>query len=136
MNDKIKELIKNLREQDNRITENPIFMLQVKERIYGFDDGYSDNHIWLDRGDEIYDEDLIAELNQKDENYDEIDKRYYKCYYREEWLNKMPFFTEVGAKNYIAINGHNLGEHRIYVESGYRNAEWAMIREYFLTLTE
>lgn len=133
----IQKLIKNLREQDNRITSNPIFMVQRKERTYGFDMNYSDDHIWLDRGDEIYDEELIAELNRKDENYDDIDSRYYKCYYRDDWINVQPFFTEVAANQYLDINAHNLDGRencRIYVESGYRNEEWRIIRDYFLTL--
>lgn len=133
----IQKLIKNLREQDNRITNIPIFMVQRKERKYGFDNGYADNHIWLDRGDEVYDEELITELNRKDFDYEDINSRYYKCYYQDDWINVQPFFTEVAANEYIACNGHNLGGRencRIYVESGYRNAEWQMIRDYFLTL--
>jgi excinuclease UvrABC helicase subunit UvrB len=139
MNNQIKELIKNLREQNNRITANPIFTVQRKERIYGLDSSYSDDHIWLDQGDEIYDEDLIMELNRKDYDFEDIDKRYYKCYYRDEWINVQPFFTEVAANRYLDINGHNLGGRencRIYVESGYRNAEWQAIREYFLNLKD
>jgi hypothetical protein len=136
MNTKLAELIKNLREQDNRITANPIFMVQSLNRNYGYDDGYGSGHIWLDRGDEIYDEDLIKELDRKDEEYEEIDSRYYKCYYRDEWINKQPFFTEAAAKEYIRVNGHNLCEPRIYVESGWRNDEWNFIREYFLSLGE
>jgi hypothetical protein len=133
----IKKLIKNLREQDNRITFNPQFMVQRKERTYGFDSNCSDNYIWLDRGDEVCDEDLIAELNRKDSDYEDIDSRYYKCYYRDDWINVQPFFTEVAANEYISCNGHNLGGRencQIYVESGYRNTEWEMIRDYFLTL--
>ncbi len=135
MKPEIKQLIESLRTQDNRITANPIFMVQQKDRTYGFDSSYSDEFIWIDRGDEVYDEDLIAELNHKDEEMEDIDKRYYKCYYRDHWLAVQPFFTEVAAKNYLQINGHNLHEARIYVESGYRNYEWQAIREYFLNLT-
>lgn len=133
----IQHLIKNLREQDNRMTSNPIFMAQKKETTYGFDSGWADEFIWVDRGDEVYDEELISKLNWKDENYEEIDPRYYKSYFKTDWVNVQPFFTEDAANNYIQTNGHNLGgaeNCRVYVESGWRNDEWAMVRDYFLTL--
>jgi hypothetical protein len=133
----IQKLIKNLREQDGRMTFNPIFMVQRKEREYGFSGDYADDYIWLDLGDEVCDEELIAELNRKDSDYEDIDPRYYKCYYKDDWINVQPFFTEVAANEYLDCNAHNLGGRencRIYVESGYRNSEWKMIRDYFLTL--
>ncbi len=53
---------------------------------------------------------------------------------RDRWENCQPFLTEAGAKEYIRINGHNLGETRIYAEGSYRNAEWRFMRELILAL--
>jgi hypothetical protein len=133
----IRKIIKNLRGQDGRCTNLPIFCVQKKERTYGFDPHWSDEFIWMDRSEEVYDEDLLAVLNKKDEMHDDIDYRFYKCYYRDTWLSVQPFLTEVGAQAYIDCNAHNLGGKencRIYVESGWRNAEWQEIRSFLLTL--
>lgn len=146
MNEQIKELIKNLREQDNRITFNPIFVVQVKNRIYGMDSGYnSQGYIWVRNDDwvDIDDDELIEKLDDIEDHSWEYSSdseevkllgEYTKVYYQDLWENKMPFFTEKAAEQYIRINGHNMKEPRIYVESGYRNAEWELIREYFLNL--
>lgn len=55
---------------------------------------------------------------------------YTEVGYRDIWVNVQPFFTRVGAEAYLEINGHNLKEPRIYVESAYRNAEWQAIRKF------
>lgn len=133
----IKEIIKNLKTQDNRITNLPIFTVQKKETIYGFDDSFSSDFIWVDDGEEVCDEDLLVILNKKDEEFEAIDSRYEKRYYITQWINIQPFFTEIGAQNYINCNGHNLGgaeNCRIYVESGWRNQEWQDVREFLLSL--
>lgn len=134
--DTIIRIAENLRTQDNRITSDPIFIVQQKTRVWLGDSGdYSDTHIWVNSDwDEVYDEDKIAELNVLDENGEDIPERYYKSYYRDEWRAVQPFFTEAGAQAYIAINGHNLTEPRIYVESGWRNAEWQELREWLMSL--
>lgn len=43
-------------------------------------------------------------------------------------------FTEKGCKDYLAVNGHNLTEPRIYAAGSYRNEEFRTVREYLLGL--
>lgn len=45
-------------------------------------------------------------------------------------------FTAKGCEDYIAANGHNLKKPRIYVESGYRNREWEIMREFLKNLNQ
>jgi len=46
-------------------------------------------------------------------------------------------FTDVGAQNYIDVNGHNhRGELRIFVKSLWRNAEMIAVRNHLMSLTE
>lgn len=131
MND-IPTIASNLATQDNRITANPIFLVQQKRRIYGLEE--SDHYIWVDEcGEEVHDSDEIAQLDFKDEGGD-LDEGYRKSYYRDEYVFVQPFFTEHGARSYIKINGHNLREPRIYVESGYRNEEWQTVRAHLMGL--
>jgi len=122
----------NLHTQDNRITANPIFLVQQKHRVYGLEE--SDQYIWIDpSGEEVDDPDEIAQLDFKDEGGD-LDGDYRKSYYRDEYVFVQPFFTEHGAQAYIKVNGHNLREPRIYVEGGYRNAEWELVRTHLMGL--
>jgi len=138
MNNQIKELIKNLREQDNLGTNLPQYIVQVKERIFYCDDGSGDyvwvdddfNEAWKEKEEELNDQDDfgLSEENEKE--------GWHKVYFRDIWINKQPFFTRVAAQRYVDENKHNLNEPRIWVDSGYRNAEWELVRNYFLNLKE
>ena len=145
--DEILEISKNLHTQDNLATSQPIFMVQRKFRQL-VPEGHSDDYCWIsaDEGD-IADDDTAAaldayedendeallEVNWSDEPLDFDD--YTKEYFIWRWENVQPFFTRAGAEDYQRINGHNLGgdgSHRIYVESGWRNTEWQIVREYLM----
>jgi hypothetical protein len=43
-------------------------------------------------------------------------------------------FTEQGCKDYLARDGHNLKEPRIYAAGSYRNSEWQAVRNYLAAL--
>lgn len=61
-----------------------------------------------------------------------------KTAYQDSWETVQMFFTEVGAEEYLRVNGHNLrgGKEppRIYVDSAFRNAEWQAIRAMLLNM--
>jgi len=137
----------NLHTQDNRITANPIFMVQVKVRERGDGDN-GDPHYWVNYDWDQVDDSIGALLDAAEEDYSEtfIDpeepdsprrvEEYTKVHYLDVYHHHMPFFTEAGAQEYIRINGHNLREPRIYVESGYRNAEWEAVRAFLMAQTK
>jgi hypothetical protein len=137
MKPELQEFIKNLREQDNYITDSPIFYCQVKNRIENVHEVDSTGYVWKD-GDwyDVEDEELIQKLDECEERnaFPKELANHTKIYYKEQWLNKQPFFTEAAAEEYIRVNGHNLNEPRIYVDSAWRNSEWQFVREYFLSL--
>lgn len=89
--------------QDNRITQDPLFCVFEKERIYGLRSDYSDQY-------------------ERDEETDE------KVYYveRDRFVNA--HFTEAAAKEHIRINGHNLKKPFVYVTSLWRCEEMIAIR--------
>ena len=124
--DYILNLARELHTQDNRIIENPIFCVQRLKWIPTSED-YADGSKWVDRD---YDK------------CDPSDKDATEVFYKEEWITVQPFLTEVAAKEYIHINGHNImgdndGEPpRIYVESGWRNEEWRQVRAFLMGLTD
>lgn len=122
-----------LRTQDNRITQNPMFCVQIKCRDVGYDSAYSDNRCWLDSANEqtVYDDDPDFKEPEGDE--------WEEFGYRDRWETVMVAFTEVGCKEYLELNGHNdrsrahNGEVRIYVESFNRCPEMIAVREWLMT---
>lgn len=50
-------------------------------------------------------------------------------FYVDQWEFVTVCFTEQACEDYIASNGHNLNEPRIYAASAYGNREMIAIRE-------
>lgn len=115
----IARIIESLHTQDNRITANPLFAVQQRRRIYGLDADYRDGVVWVD-----------DEGNETDA--DVADSR--ELGYVDRWEFVTGCFTEQGCKDFIACNGHNLNEPRIYAYGSYRNAEWAALRDWLMSL--
>ncbi len=141
--DEILRIALHLHIQDNRITDAPIFMVQVKNRVYGLDPDFSDDHTWV--SDEEFEEADSETAAAAESNYHDTGEEVFHCEqgafrrvsYREVWLNHQPFFTETAAEQYLKINGHNLTHYfgvRIYAESSWRNAEWQAIRDFLMSL--
>lgn len=133
--EQVRGLAELLRTQDNQCTHLPVFMVQREKLVTGLDPDYCETIGWFhcdSRG--PLNEDEAKELEESYEETGDIPEDYHRTGYAYEWENVQPFLTEEGAKEYIRINGHNLGKTRIYVESGFRNAEWAFIRELVLEL--
>lgn len=129
--DDIARIGKAIREQDNRITEAPIFAVQQRHRIWGVEEG--DGHEW--RSVEEWDPVSDAKAEEMEEHFDcflEAPDGYARIAYVDTWEFVTACFTEAGCKEYIRINGHNLTDPRIYAYGSYRNAEWRMIRQWLL----
>jgi hypothetical protein len=128
---RVREIAQRLREQDNRCTELPIFLVRTKRRIYGFDPQYSDVHVWIDsdgnEADEVEQKDLDARY---EDNYSETHNDWTRTSYLDIWEVATVCLTEKGCKDYIAKMAHRLHEPQIYVESSYRNDEWRDVLEY------
>jgi hypothetical protein len=124
-----------VRTQDNAITQDPVFMVQRCRRIYGMDVRYVDDCTWVheDGGEEIDEEGRqVLEESWQTNGCTFIDG-CHRVGYLDVWENVQPFFTRKGAEEYLRSNGHNLKgpqEPRIFVESGWRNEEWQMIRKF------
>lgn len=138
-------LVHNLNTQDNRITADPLFLVEQKNRVYGVDPDYNtQGYIWVNEDDssESYDtdEDLKAHLLSKGKPVEEIDwtfddtieigeTTYKKLHYHEYYEFVCAHFTEAAADRYIKLNRHNLNEPRTYVSSQYRCHEWNAVVE-------
>lgn len=113
--------------QDNRITDQPLFIVQQLVRDYGYDPNYSDNFVWVNRYDpEGYHEELPEGASMDD---------YEQVYYKDRWEFVTACFTEAGCKEYLKKDGHNLNEPRIYAAGSYRNDEYHFVRDSLIALS-
>ena len=130
----LEKIGKLIREQDNRITDQPMFLVQQKVRDYGYDGNHSsDGYTWIDP-----DNDHCEATDQQAKRLDKLYGRgrgsWERVYYKERWEFVTACFTEQGCKDYIALDGHNLNEPRIYAEGSYRNEEYRTVRKYLMEL--
>ena len=126
----IKNIGGNLLTQDNRATADPQFIVQQKIRFYGVDSGYTDLFVWIDSEDPEHEASEIEEHGLNFLDSEGLDTgSWRKVGYIEHWDFVTACFTEQGCKDYLKVNGYNLKEPRIYVESAYRNREFNEVRE-------
>ncbi len=133
--DAILNVAESLHTQDNRITANPLFAVEVRKRVYGIDPEWGGPVVWLHDGEEVTDPDEVKQPEQGWENGDDDPDNYTRTSYYEYWEFVTACLTEEGCKAYIRRNGHNhRGEKRIYAHGGYRNHEWEEVRRYLMSL--
>jgi len=121
---------RELRTQDNRITADPIFVVQQKRRTYGFDTQWGGDVVWIDQANDCIEAD-DEERARLEAHYDETGEEedgWARTGYVDTWEAVQPFLAGKAADEYIAANRHNLKEPRTYVESAYRNREWKALR--------
>jgi hypothetical protein len=125
--EQIGELIKT---QDNRITDQPIFIVERERTEWGYSSEYSDEYKWL-HPENDYDEADEEEAERLDEldSQCEDTEGWEKVYYKKYWEFVTACFTEQGCKDYLKLNGHNLGKTRIFATGSYRNHEWQTVRK-------
>lgn len=154
-------LIKNLKHwngSDEGInshgTANPIFDVQEKVKVYGFEQGYSDKHAFIHESTdehesvkeflEAFDSDDLKSLCESAnlesvEEFLKVDESMQlhflknagygleKVFYKEEWKHVNTHLTREGAEAFIKRKQHDYGELRIYVSSLYWCWEFNMI---------
>lgn len=130
--------IASLQSQDNLMTDNPLFVVFQKRRLFNVDDD-GDGYEWRSRGewDEASEEQSEA-LDELVENFEETKldgAEWMKSHYIELNVFVTACFTRKGAEDYIAANGHNLERPFIYVESLWRNQEMIEIREHLMSIS-
>jgi hypothetical protein len=127
-------IIERLHTQDNRITENPLFAVQQKRVIGGLHPDYASNVVWVDGDGEVTDADEVAKLDALERSCEPLPDGVIRLGYIEVWEFVTGGLTEQGCEDYIACNGHNLKEPRIYAYGAYRNAEFAALRKWLMGL--
>lgn len=135
------EIGQSLLTQDNRITAQPAFCVQVLERHGPMLPEYSDRISFFDHEmcEVIYedgpDPDEWKRLKGLHDDF-ELPDRYTAGGYIEAWKTVQTCFTEDGCKRYLELDGHNLRHYhgtRIYAESFGRNEEMVKVRDFLLS---
>jgi hypothetical protein len=134
--DELLQIGELLRTQDNRLTDQPMFL--VEELVHdAITDDYSDGFEWRDNSTGMLD--CVSELRAKRLELLYHRGRDYKSHYiriatRKRWQFVTACLTEQGCKDCLARDGHNLGETRIYAEGSYRNNEYRAVRKWLMSL--
>lgn len=95
----LKNLAEKLNTQDNRMTANPrYYAIREKDRIYGVEDGYADEFVYVDRDGEVECE-TLEEAFECECEYNDIEKISGETAIdaiKREWTNKKYcFFSRV-----------------------------------------
>lgn len=129
-----------IRDQDNRCTDAPLFIVQQKKRVYGFDSAFTDGDgvAWIDIANDFDEADREEHARLEAEWKDTRDEPegWQRTVYHDDWVFVTACFTEQGCKDYIRRNGHNLREPRIYADGSYRNEEFRTVREILMSLAK
>jgi hypothetical protein len=133
-NERLAETGNLIRTQDNRITDQPIFVVEksviiITDPDYGYDD-----EEWINTESGEYEKankTKARRLDVLDDSGRETGD-WKKFYLKETWEFVTACFTEKGCKDYLNANGHNLGKTRIYAYGSYRNYEYRDIRNYLI----
>lgn len=127
----VSELGERIRTQGNRGTSNPIFVVEQEVMICGIDPVWGGEIAWLDFDhSQIHDAEEVERLEQAYRDTGSEPDGFTRSGFVKRWEFVTACFTEQGCKDYLDANGHNLRNPRIYVYSGYRNAEWIGLREW------
>ncbi|CDN01413.1 hypothetical protein LGM21_07160 [Klebsiella quasipneumoniae subsp. quasipneumoniae] len=117
-----------IRTQDNRITDQPMFVVFQKREIIGSDEHSPSRICWVWDGEEV------SELRAKRLealHQDGRDTRGYDRYAMQEVDEFVTAcFTEHGCKDYLRQNGHNLRLPYIYACGSFRNNEYQLVRNW------
>ncbi len=117
-----------IRTQDNRITDQTMFVVFQKREIIGSDEHSPSRICWVWDGEEV------SELRAKRLEALYQDGRNTRGYDRYAMQEVDEFvtacFTEHGCKDYLRQNGHNLRLPYIYACGSFRNNEYQLVRNW------
>lgn len=133
----LKEIGNLICTQDNRVTDQPIFVVEKSVMVITDPDYGYDKEEWVNTQSGDYE--IASETKAKRLDALLKDCRstgdWEKFYMKEVWEFVTACFTEQGCKDYLMLDGHNLGKTRIYAYGSYRNNEYREIRKHLIDLS-
>ncbi|MFJ5398439.1 hypothetical protein [Pectobacterium sp. CHL-2024] len=121
----------NINTQDNRITDQPMFVVFQKREIIGSDEHSPSRIVWVWDGEEV------SELRAKrlealyHNGRDTLGFDRYAMQEIDEFVTAC--FTEQGCEDYLSLNGHNLRQPYIFACGSFRNNEYQTVRNWLST---
>jgi hypothetical protein len=102
---------------NDHCTRDPIFIVQSRKRVYGFDQQYEGDYVWCDTANEHDEADALMakRLDVLDDGGRETGK-WEKVYYVDRWDYVCSHFTKEAASTFIDRKKHDHHELRIYVD--------------------
>lgn len=130
---KIAKIGERITTQDNRITDQPIFVVEKSVTVITDPDYGYDVEVWVNQDDynEEASETKARRLDILNSNFRWF-RSWRKFYLKETWEFVTACFTEQGCKDYLKADGHNLGKTRIYAYGSYRNEEYQAVRNFLI----
>jgi hypothetical protein len=98
-------------------TRDPLFIVQKRERIYGFDSDYVSDYVWINAEQDHAeaDERTARRLDALDDDFRDTGQ-WEKIYYADRWEYVCSHLTKEGADAFIRRKGHDYKDLRVYVE--------------------
>jgi len=98
-------------------TRDPLFIVQKRERVYGFDSDFGSDYVWINAEQDNMeaDERTARRLDALDDDGRETGQ-WEKIYYAVRWEYVCSHLTKEGAEAFIRRKGHDYEELRVYVE--------------------
>lgn len=126
---------KLIRTQDNRITDQPMFVVEKSTMVitdpdYGYDD---EEWINVESGDYQEADETKSRRLDALENGCRDTGDWKKFYLKETWEFVTCCFTEKGCKDYLLANGYNIAKSRIYAYGSHRNNEYRTVRNMLIS---
>ncbi|MGS3453487.1 ead/Ea22-like family protein [Klebsiella michiganensis] len=117
-----------IRTQDNRITDQPIFVVFQKREIIGSDEHSPSRICWVWDGEEVSElrAKRLEALYQNGRDIRGYDR--YAMQEVDEFVTAC--FTEHACKDFLRQNGHNLRQPYIYACGSFRNNEYQLVRNW------
>ena len=98
----LQKIANRMKGQDNRITANPVFMVQQRWRTFGLDPTMTDKVVWAYEGNDVAKthEDLVAflQMNELDEDECLESGDLVKTGYTDIYVSVQPFFSATAAR--------------------------------------
>lgn len=131
--DELYAIAENIRTQDNRCTDQPMFAVMQKREIIGSDEHSPSRIVWCWDGEEVSElcASRLEALHQGCRDTRGYDR--YAMQEIDEFVTAC--FTEQGCKDYLARDGHNLRLPFIYAFGSFRNSEYQFIRKWLAGIT-
>ena len=141
MNEQLKETSRLMREQGNRSTQYPLFVIHSLKRTYV---SYSDDHEHTERNEDEDFDMMCGDCQKLYDNGEDLPDSCEHCdvsafnYYNEAYEiddRGGVFFTEKACKDHIEANEYHYNKPRTYVISAWRNPEIVVFMQNLLLLT-